>query len=295
MVYATMRSGYRSGGINTQSINTAALTALPEEVQDYEVGVKSDFTVMDMPVRTNLRAYQTAYHNIQVQQHDAQRHAGDRAIGGGPCTQAAAQRQPAASTISTTISRSMPRRRASMAWNGTSRRLPTDWLTLNASGSYIDPRFTDFTFVAPPGYLLPATSTNLSGTPIPVPALADQRDRDRQFRRSAISACRSAIRCSRRIIIGRAAIWRTCAASIPSQRTFAYGLLNVRLDFTDVGKSGTDLAFFMNNVANTEACLPEYNGVLNSAPNGTFGTPRHLGRAAMHAAAAAHDGRSGDL
>ena len=42
MVYATMRSGYRSGGINTQANNTAALTALPEEVQDYEIGVKSD-------------------------------------------------------------------------------------------------------------------------------------------------------------------------------------------------------------------------------------------------------------
>ena len=28
---------------------------------------------------------------------------------------------------------------------------------------------------------------------------------------------------------------------------------------------------FMNNVANTPACLPEYNGVLNSAPNGSFG------------------------
>jgi hypothetical protein len=59
----------------------------------------------------------------------------------------------------------------------------------------------------------------------------------------------------------------------PSQRTFAYGMLNVRLDFTDVGKSGADLAFFMNNVTNTEACLPEYNGTLNSVPNPTFGSP----------------------
>jgi iron complex outermembrane recepter protein len=58
----------------------------------------------------------------------------------------------------------------------------------------------------------------------------------------------------------------------PSQRTFAYGMLNIRLDFTDVGKSGADFAFFMNNVANTEACLPEYNGTLNSVPNPTFGS-----------------------
>jgi len=36
----------------------------------------------------------------------------------------------------------------------------------------------------------------------------------------------------------------------------------------------------MNNVVNTQACLPEYNGVLNSAPNGTFGVraPRGAGK-----------------
>ena len=103
MVYATMRSGYRSGGINTQSINTAALTALPEEVQDYEVGVKSDFTVMDMPLRTNLAGYQTAYHNIQMQQQIAQCHLGDRAWAAAPAPRRCSM--PAtASTISTTTS-----------------------------------------------------------------------------------------------------------------------------------------------------------------------------------------------
>ena len=59
----------------------------------------------------------------------------------------------------------------------------------------------------------------------------------------------------------------------PTQRSFAYGMLNFRLEFTDVGHMGADLAVFMNNVANTKACLPEYNGVLNSAPQGTFGSP----------------------
>ena len=63
----------------------------------------------------------------------------------------------------------------------------------------------------------------------------------------------------------------------PAQRTFAYGLLNFRAEFTDVAHSKADLAFYMNNVANTEACLPEYTGVLNSAPNGTFGMPNTSG------------------
>ena len=63
----------------------------------------------------------------------------------------------------------------------------------------------------------------------------------------------------------------------PAQRTFAYGLLNLRLEFRDFLKRNVDLAFYANNVAGTEACLPEFTGVLNSAPNGTFGVPNTSG------------------
>jgi hypothetical protein len=63
----------------------------------------------------------------------------------------------------------------------------------------------------------------------------------------------------------------------PSQRTFAYGFINLRLTLTDLFHNNANLALFMNNAANTKACLPEYNGVLNSAPNGTFGTPNTSG------------------
>jgi len=52
--------------------------------------------------------------------------------------------------------------------NGTSRRARAR-LTLNTSGSYLDARYTDFTYTPPPGYLLPAGGTNLSGSPFPLP------------------------------------------------------------------------------------------------------------------------------
>src|SRR5665213_2957832 len=68
MVYGTMRSGYRSGAINTQAVNVAVLVAKPEQVQDYELGVKSDWQVAGIPLRTDIALYETAYHNIQVQQ-----------------------------------------------------------------------------------------------------------------------------------------------------------------------------------------------------------------------------------
>ena len=67
MVYFTTRSGYRSGAINTTALNPLVTVAQPEEVLDYEVGVKSDWDALGMPVRSNFALYQTAYHNAQVQ------------------------------------------------------------------------------------------------------------------------------------------------------------------------------------------------------------------------------------
>ncbi len=274
MLYATMRSGYRSGGINTQAINTAVLTALPEEVQDYEVGAKSDFAVMDMPIRANLALYQTSYHNIQAQVQLPNITLAT-AVGGGACTQAILSAGNCLGAFNDNVTLNARTARIYGAeWDITA--LPTDWLTLNAAGSYTDPRFTNFTFTPPGGYLLPASSTNLSGTPIPVPAWQTNETATVNFGDPDIG-----------LPLGDTLFtvhyyWQSryladLRAFNPSQRTFAYGMLNVRLDFTDVGKSGTDVAFFMNNVANTQACLPEYNGVLNSAPNGTFGTPNTSG------------------
>ncbi len=67
LVYATIGSGYRSGAINSGAINPAVATAAPEQVLSYEVGVKSDWSLGGMPVRTNLALYLSDYSNIQIQ------------------------------------------------------------------------------------------------------------------------------------------------------------------------------------------------------------------------------------
>ena len=45
----------------------------------------------------------------------------------------------------------------------------------------------------------------------------------------------------------------------------------LRIDVVNIADKNVDLALTMNNALNTPACLPEYNGVLGSAPQGTFG------------------------
>ena len=191
-------------------INPAVTVAMPENVQDYEVGREVRLELLGMPVRTNLDGYHTGLSRHPDAADAAQCHPGHRDRAAATCTQAAFNAGNAWASPTTT-SPSTPRRRRSMAWNGTSPLLPTDGLTLNASGSYLDARYTDFTFTPPPGYLLPSRHHQPVGHALPVAGLADQRDRDLCLRASRKSpACRWTICPSRRIITGRAAIWRTC-------------------------------------------------------------------------------------
>jgi len=274
MAYATVRTGYRSGAINPQSINIAAQVAAPEEVMDYELGLKSDFALGEIPVRSNLAVYQTVYNNIQVQQ-SVPNVSLATGPGGGPCTQAAFNAGSCIGTFNDNITLNA---RAARIWGAEwdLTFLLNDWLTFRSNGSYTDARFTDYTFLVPPGYLQPSGVTNLSGTPIPLPAWQTSQFLSFDMGRDLFGLPTGAARFHAHYY------WqgRTLADMRnyhPSQRTSAYGMLNLRLEFEDFLRPGVGLAVFMNNATNNEACLPEYTGVLNSAPNGTFGVPNTSG------------------
>lgn len=69
LLYVTTRRGYRPGGANavSPSGNTVAPYG-PEYVTDYELGVKSDWHLGAVPIRTNADLYYQNYTDIQVQQ-----------------------------------------------------------------------------------------------------------------------------------------------------------------------------------------------------------------------------------
>jgi iron complex outermembrane receptor protein len=247
---------------------------LPEEVLDYEIGLKSDWQVAGIPLRTNFALYQTDYHNIQVLQPLINATLAT-ATGGGACTQVALNAGNCVGTANDNITFNANRARIyGTEWDITA--LPTDWLILNASGSYIDPRYTDFTVPVPAGYLLPTNSLNLTGTPIPVPTWQTNETATFNFGTDL-----GGLPLGDTLFTAHYYWQSRYLADMrnynPAQRTSAYGLNNLRLSFTDIFHNNADLSLFMNNAANTEACLPEYTGVLNSAPNGTFGTPNTSG------------------
>jgi iron complex outermembrane recepter protein len=70
-VYFTSRRGYRAGGSTAQPLTNGGVAVFPftpEYVTDFEVGVKSDWKVGDVPIRTNFDVYYQDYSDIQVNQ-----------------------------------------------------------------------------------------------------------------------------------------------------------------------------------------------------------------------------------
>jgi iron complex outermembrane recepter protein len=70
-VYFTSRRGYRAGGSTAAALTSGGAVVFPfspEFVTDFEVGVKSDWKVGDVPIRTNFDVYYQDYSNIQVNQ-----------------------------------------------------------------------------------------------------------------------------------------------------------------------------------------------------------------------------------
>jgi iron complex outermembrane receptor protein len=66
LTYIAVRKGYKSGGFNVPAPSPDLSTFGPETVTDLEVGLKSDWQIGSMPLRTNIGAYRDWYRNIQL-------------------------------------------------------------------------------------------------------------------------------------------------------------------------------------------------------------------------------------
>jgi iron complex outermembrane recepter protein len=271
LVYATARSGYRSGAINSSAINPTVVTAQPEEVQDYEIGVKSDWSLGGVPLRTNLALYLSDYRDIQIQTSLPNvTLAAAPGAPGGICTQAAFNAGQCLGTTNDPVTLNAKEARIKGLELSVAAK-PTPDLTLEVSGSYLDAVYTDYTFTPPAGYLLPSGRVDLSGTPFPLPKV--------QLNASAIYslpvhdlAGLSFDRVDLSYHIYHQSRFEADMRTFnPMQQTSPYAMSDLRLDFIGIGGRKLDFSVFAKNIFNEEACIPEQQGVLNSAPNGTFG------------------------
>lgn len=282
LVYFTTRKGYKSGAINSQTQSAAVAVAKPETVQDYEIGVKSDWFFGDMPVRSNFAAYLTQYKDIQVQQGLP-----NVIFATGPnneqCTQATFNAGSCVgfSTDPVTLN-AKSARIYGFEWDVSVKPVPE--LTLSWNGSYLNTKYTDYSFTPPPGFLQPVSGADLTGQPFPLPAW--------QMSGSATYAIPGdRLRLPVEEIALTANVYyqgdfRTELEGFnPRQKVKGYALTDLRLNVRNIAGKNVDLSGYLSNVFNKKACLGEPGGtgagggagVLTSTPNFTFGVPNTYG------------------
>jgi iron complex outermembrane receptor protein len=136
MVYGGWRLGYKRGGFNATSVPNQE-SFLPEQINDYFVGVKSEFNVGTMPVRLNVEGYYDFYKEMQVSYYAL--------VGGGIAT----------------VTANVPK----TTFRGFEADLtakPTDWLTVNANYAFLDAFNTSW-----PDNTLAGATGDLKGNPVP--------------------------------------------------------------------------------------------------------------------------------
>jgi len=286
MVYFATRKGYKSGAINSGSSSPLSTVASPENVQDYELGIKSDFQIGNMPVRANLAGFLTEYRDIQVQvalPNITFASAPGTGPGGavGPCTQAAFNAAQCSGVLTDQVS--LNARSAEVyggEWDVSIKPVPE--LTLTWNGSYLHAYYKDFTFTPPAGYLQPAVTGNLSGTPFALPQWSMNASATYALAGETIGLP------VEMLSLNVNWYWQSkmLADLAPYHRTQAargYHFTGVRLNAENILGTGADIAAFVSNVFNKAACQAEPGGtgggagVLNSNPNATFGVPNTSG------------------
>ena len=124
LLYASVSSGFRSGGFNSgQSQAALTPTFKPETVLAFEIGSKNRFA--DSTIQLNLAAFYNRYNNLQEQ----------RQIPAGPATLSVIENSGKARSYGAELE---------AIWK------PVDALTLGLSASYLNARYTEYTNVSAP-------------------------------------------------------------------------------------------------------------------------------------------------
>jgi len=220
LVYIASRRGYRTGGF-TAGQDPQHDTYGPEYVLDEELGLKSQWRLGQMPVRTNIAIYHQAYTDVQVTQ------TGSLANGAG-------------SSGSGTISFTGNAAAATVLgteFQGTI--VPTKNLELGAIFSWIHYKYTDFgpgvdaaSLTAVPNNGLAPYQFGVNGR-YTVPLGARMGEVSLAANYSWVDATLNQFPA-------------TPGGDVPS-----YGLLNLSLDWTHIAGENLNATFFMTNATNT--------------------------------------------
>uniref|UniRef100_UPI0035CBA371 TonB-dependent receptor n=1 Tax=uncultured Sphingomonas sp. TaxID=158754 RepID=UPI0035CBA371 len=241
--YITSRDAYKSGGVNGPvPVGSAFRTFPPEKLSDIELGVKSQFTLGTVQFRANVAAYRGIYDNIQRTTPELV----------GP--------------LILNVTRSAAKGKIQgIEFNGSV--VPVRGLTLNASYSYIDAKYTKVTDAS--------AGAILTGAPFPyTPKHKISVGGSYQVPVGKAGALRVAANYAYQTRVSTAQTNASFYTFLP-----AYGLLNASIGLNDIGGRPLDISVFATNLTNETrpvGVLDQY-ATSSGAVSLTYTEPRMYG------------------
>jgi iron complex outermembrane receptor protein len=242
LVYLATRRGYRSGGFVRASTQQALEKPYDaERVTDYEFGLKADWQLAGMPLRTNLAVFSADYENVQRLELDT------------------------ALTPPQTLTRNAAKARV-RGGEFEFNLLPLDGLELSGFYSYVDPKFIEYVSM---------TGQDLSGSPfarapkniysltarytLPVPAELGELSMMANWYKSDG--------------------YEPSDSYDPVLSIQGHQLLNLRADWASVLRSSFDVAIFVRNALDEEYLMANFTAPTSSLgfSSRSAGEPRIVG------------------
>lgn len=237
LLYLTSRRGYRAGGIS--SVGSVVIPYDSESVTDFEGGIKADWTLAGMPMRTNGALYYQKYSDIQV--------SATRVLD-----------TPNGPVIGTVITNGATAR----IWGGELELTasPTPDLQLSAYLSYLNFKFTNV------GAGVDAMTLARTGKNGRVPWTYGVNGRYKLPIDPAMG----------QLSFQANYAWRDSTIDSGGVREIpSYGIVNASLNLNDIAQSGFDASIFVSNLTNKlfQASGSTYFGI----STGVYGEPRMYG------------------
>jgi iron complex outermembrane receptor protein len=262
LLYVATRNGYKSGGNNGFIPDPSYSAYGLETVQDYELGIKSEFRIGSVPARVNADIYTGNYHEIQ------------RSI--VIATATGIYNDIATGTLFNGVYRPNRAVVRGLEFEGTAE--PAPGLQISGFYDYTDAFYTNYYLNFLGIGTFNVDYTDFSFTPrnkagltadyqLPLSSQIGQVDVRLNYTYQSAERFGNDPRVLRQLNL------LYDPAEIPG-----YGLLNWRVDWTNVMGKGFDLGFFMSNALNRTYLDFEanYYGVLGES-SGQYGAPRFFG------------------
>lgn len=243
LLYTSFRHGYKSGGFNsTSSYSGPGLIFQPEKLNDLEVGFKTQHRFGDVDVRFNGSGFHDWYDGLQLTNVVVDPTAGPQ-------------------SLTQTIGKAK-------LWGGEGELIviPVRNLTLNATVSYFDGKFTQGTIIGTNNMPVNLAGVRYNSQPKFTYTLNASYGLDTDFGRLTPSVFYS----------WRQGFYFTYEKS-PGNFISSYGLLNARIDLANVAGSNVNLALYGKNLTNKAYAQTVNLGQAFGYLSRFYGEPRIFG------------------